>query len=76
MALLWFSVRITKVVEIAVLVLVGAGDIDHDMTVWHGVESVNILPDHVDAGDVVKLGVEPDTLLISCVRLYKHFHNI
>ena len=74
MALLRFAVWIAKVVEVAVLVLVGAGDINHDMSVWHGMESVDILPDSVDAGDGIKLCVE--SVLVSFVGLFKHFHNI
>ena len=74
MALLGFSVGIAKVVEVAVLVLVGAGNIDHDMTVWHSVESADILPYNVDAGDTIKLGIESD--LFGIIRLFEHFHYI
>jgi hypothetical protein len=42
-ALLWFSVRIAKIVEMTELVLVSAGHIDHDGLVVRGVVKLILL---------------------------------
>ena len=69
-------VVIRNIVKMAVLILVCAGDIDHDMMIILTSKAIDMLPNYVDGRNVIKLCIDSAELFFRLVWLRENFHDI